>query len=330
MEYKLKALTDIWTGGVERNDNSKLHITGIKGSIRWWYEALIRGLGGYACDPTNDGCNLDLEKFKIYIGNGKDEQKVLEALNLQICPACQMFGCTNWGSKFVLRIEKSVITSQIKKSNPFTLEFIERKRFTLVEKKLINATIKLIVEYGAIGGKIVLKPSDHNCLENHHSDYGLLSYQNGPIKANSLDKFTSRIKENEPDWPDLRNFWFVKGCSINRIQHNTIVHRLDNNPKLYNDESALEFDVFLGGYIKDKKDENGEAIKNIPDKLKGQVENRKLRSEGESKKIFSFHTYPRCFGYTRDSTERGKIIKEVKTLFSGKTIQTGEEVLDVL
>jgi CRISPR type III-B/RAMP module RAMP protein Cmr1 len=28
--------------------------TGIIGSLRWWYDALVRGMGGYACDPTSD------------------------------------------------------------------------------------------------------------------------------------------------------------------------------------------------------------------------------------------------------------------------------------
>lgn len=310
IEFKLKALTDIWTGGVD-GDKTKLHLTGIKGSIRWWYEALVRGLDGYACDPSNSGCHLELKEFKKHIGDGKDEQKVLEALNSQICPVCQLFGCTNWGGKIILRAEddkKNVITNQIKRGKPFTLKFIERKKITDQEEKLINATIKLIVEYGAIGGKTVLKPSDHNCRESHHNDYGLISYQNKSIKANSLDKFTFPIKENKTDWPDLKNFWFVKGCSINRKQHNTIVNRLDKTPKSYNDTSASELHVFLGGYIKDIKDKNGVAIKNIPAKFKTQVEDRELRSDGESKKIFSFHTHPRCFGYGRTKDELREVV----------------------
>ena len=45
MEFKLRALTDIWTGGVDHRNGDKLHLSGIKGSIRWWYETLVRGLG---------------------------------------------------------------------------------------------------------------------------------------------------------------------------------------------------------------------------------------------------------------------------------------------
>ena len=57
-ELKIKTLTPIWTGGVEGKCD-RLHETGIIGSMRWWYEAIVRGLGGYACDPTGEGrCEL--------------------------------------------------------------------------------------------------------------------------------------------------------------------------------------------------------------------------------------------------------------------------------
>ncbi|MGC8876850.1 type III-B CRISPR module RAMP protein Cmr1 [Thermus sp.] len=53
-EWKLKALTDIWTGDEERRGD-RLVPTGLMGSLRWWFEVLVRGLGGKACDPTLDG-----------------------------------------------------------------------------------------------------------------------------------------------------------------------------------------------------------------------------------------------------------------------------------
>ena len=40
---KIKALTPIWTGDAD-GKNTTLRETGIIGSIRWWHEALIRGL----------------------------------------------------------------------------------------------------------------------------------------------------------------------------------------------------------------------------------------------------------------------------------------------
>ena len=68
---KLKALTPIWTGGVD-GENTTLRETSIIGSLRWWYEALIRGLGGTACDPTSDHNRCQL--------SGKEKQKTKEFL----------------------------------------------------------------------------------------------------------------------------------------------------------------------------------------------------------------------------------------------------------
>ena len=49
----------------------------------WWYEALIRSLGGSACDPTKTKCNQEAH-----------------------CVVCELFGCTGWSRKFRLIIER--------------------------------------------------------------------------------------------------------------------------------------------------------------------------------------------------------------------------------
>jgi CRISPR-associated protein Cmr1 len=84
---RLKTLTPIWTGGVEAGKTDRLHETGIIGSLRWWYEAIVRGLGGKACDPTKPTCHYDPEKSD----NG-------------LCDVCQLFGATGWRRRFSLRI----------------------------------------------------------------------------------------------------------------------------------------------------------------------------------------------------------------------------------
>ncbi|MGF3495937.1 MAG: type III-B CRISPR module RAMP protein Cmr1, partial [Methanothrix sp.] len=90
MEIKLKTLTPLWTGGVDQTCD-RLHETGLIGSLRWWYEALVRGLGGYACDPTAEGrCEYDPKKP--------------EPPEKQICAACYLFGCTGWARLFRLKI----------------------------------------------------------------------------------------------------------------------------------------------------------------------------------------------------------------------------------
>jgi len=46
-DWTLKALTPIWSGGIE-GKSDRLVPTGLVGSIRWWFEVLVRGLGGAA------------------------------------------------------------------------------------------------------------------------------------------------------------------------------------------------------------------------------------------------------------------------------------------
>ena len=89
LEITLKTLTPIWTGGAD-GSMDRLHETSIIGSLRWWYEAIVRGLGGHACDPTQHTCIYDTDKAN----NG-------------LCDVCQLFGTTGWRRRFRL-----VITGQ--------------------------------------------------------------------------------------------------------------------------------------------------------------------------------------------------------------------------
>ena len=68
----LRTLTPIWTGGIG-GEADRLHAPGIIGSLRWWYEAIVRGLGGQACYPAEHSCLYD-----------KD------LLNKGLCDACRV------------------------------------------------------------------------------------------------------------------------------------------------------------------------------------------------------------------------------------------------
>ncbi|MBW2065306.1 MAG: type III-B CRISPR module RAMP protein Cmr1 [Deltaproteobacteria bacterium] len=80
MKINVKALTPIWTGDANRVCRRILE-TGIIGSLRWWYEVMIRGFDLYACDPTDSKCEEERH-----------------------CHACQLFGCTGWAKRFRLEI----------------------------------------------------------------------------------------------------------------------------------------------------------------------------------------------------------------------------------
>lgn len=93
LDFKIKTLTPIWTGDIQRKC-SYLRETSIIGSLRWWFEAIVRGLGGNVCDSTgNKKCEFSLSKYR--------EGVAPENL---ICPACYIFGTTNWSRMFRVEI----------------------------------------------------------------------------------------------------------------------------------------------------------------------------------------------------------------------------------
>ncbi|MGB9794839.1 type III-B CRISPR module RAMP protein Cmr1 [Caldisericum exile] len=84
IQIKIKTKTPIWTGNID-SKSELIQSTSIIGSLRWWTEAILRGMGKFACDPTGD------ERCS------KEE--------LQYCPACLIFGAT--GVRRLFRLEIS-------------------------------------------------------------------------------------------------------------------------------------------------------------------------------------------------------------------------------
>ncbi len=112
LEIKLTTLTPIWTGGAD-GKSDRLHLTGIMGSLRWWYEAMIRGVGGHACDPGKHTCLYDPEK-PPYFG---------------LCDVCRIFGATGWARRFKLIVSDN--TLQARKPAASSVDNSGRRVFTL-------------------------------------------------------------------------------------------------------------------------------------------------------------------------------------------------------
>ncbi len=87
MEVEIRTLTPLWTGGAESGAVDRVHETAIIGSLRWWYEAILRGLGGKVCDPTMQKCLYDPSKR-----------------NHGLCDVCKVFGATGWRRRFRISI----------------------------------------------------------------------------------------------------------------------------------------------------------------------------------------------------------------------------------
>jgi CRISPR-associated protein Cmr1 len=297
LDIKLKAITPIWTGGVNQKGDS-LHNTGIIGSLRWWYEAIVRGLGTYACDQTEGDCKLE--------GNETSDA----GRKSKICPVCYLFGCTGWQRKFRLEMRTDnagkagkIKTSAIQADEEFWLRLISLKPIDPVEMVLLRATLLISAQYGAIGGRTVFKPSEELWKNSDlpHRDYGLYEVlsvlDQYIVSRNAADEYLkSFLKKgiNAPSWPNMRYFWFVRGKVLNRKQFNKIVHRSSNNSKKYSAEAEINTHQWIGGDI------------------------------GKSKKIYSFHTpkAKRTWGYLKNDESQAVLLNDI---VNGIKWEYGEE-----
>jgi CRISPR-associated protein Cmr1 len=92
VEFETK--TPLWTGGVNPDGDLAIHPTGLLGGMRWWLEALLRGVGGEVPDPTSaDRTGFDPDKGKT---GGLD-------------PASLIFGATGYRRRFRLTLGEKTI-----------------------------------------------------------------------------------------------------------------------------------------------------------------------------------------------------------------------------
>lgn len=154
--WKMEALTTLWTGDAQRK-GARLVTTGLLGSIRWWFEVVVRGLSGSPCDPSHHPENKPgpcPESTKRPDGPGHH------------CVVCELFGCTRWARKFRFDALTSADKPHQDQITPgfFQLRFTPLRPICEEEWALLHLTLRLIAEYGAVGGRTVYKPSDELAL----------------------------------------------------------------------------------------------------------------------------------------------------------------------
>lgn len=295
-DWQFTAITELWTGDASQR-NTRLMTTGLLGSIRWWFEVLVRGLGGSACDPTSESRCPE---------KSQDQTRR--------CVVCELFGCTGWARKFRFEVvdrNGRPIQDALKAGTSFTLRFTPLRRIMDEEWTLLDLTLQLIAEYAAIGGKTVYKPSDEPGRDRaeHHKDYGLIRLETTPFIQNvdekSLRNYVSQTTWRKLDhrsiaWASLNHFFAVKGYYLAR-------------------QSSVQstFNRVLG---------RPEAKK-----VSTQGNNWLAGSQGVSKRVFSFKTpgYERIYGFANSEDQRQQIIHALKTIFSieSQDIITGKDVL---
>jgi len=221
MEIQLRTMTPLWTGGVDQTCD-RLHETGLIGSLRWWYEALVRGLGGYACDPTGEERCPD-----------KDGKR---------CAACELFGCTGWARKFRLRVldeQGRVVQNALAANQTVQLQFLELRPMSNEERWLLTKTLEIAAKYGALGGKTTLKPQKGKIGE----DYGIVQTISVPsLPKSDVQSFLRKFRQVKPrDAADLRWFFFVKGAFLWRRQMNALLGLSEDGQSVIGNEPYQQF-----------------------------------------------------------------------------------------
>jgi CRISPR-associated protein Cmr1 len=277
-EWVLKAQSPIWTGDADRNGAHTIP-TGLLGSLRWWFEVLVRGMGGSACDPA--------------YSDGRCPDK-----NEKHCVVCELFGCTGWARKFrfdVLDVNGKIKRDQIKKDESFQFRFTPLRPMRDEEWALLDLTLRLIVDYGAIGGKTVLKPSNEKNRSDqpHHEDYGLVAVERRPdgpsITKEALQRYVvsgwRSLNHGDFGWASLENFWCVTCCLARQHETQSAFNRLLGRRE---DKSIKER---KGKHVIRWSDSLANGKDNVSRWLAG--------SKRESKKVFSFKDPARTFGFVK-------------------------------
>jgi len=231
IKVTFETLTPLWTGDAWRKCD-QLKLTGILGSLRWWFEALVRGMGYKACDSTGDKCQVEIK-------NPEDVLNIQE----KICPVCYLFGTTGWKSRFSVSVENNNL---LKSYNGKVLVRINRGKNWYYESGLMgdvglkfnydeNIILGVLKEQNEDEKILTLKdlfPSILKILLYLVSEHGMLGAKTsmgyGVVKIqiedndisiseddwnkfeNYLKLFNKKFKGNINWLPNLRDFFFVK------------------------------------------------------------------------------------------------------------------------
>ncbi len=235
---EIKMLTPLWTGGVDRKCD-RLHETGIIGSMRWWYEAIVRGLGGYACDPTsNDRCEL----------SGKE--KTDEERRKKLCPACWLFGCGGWKRRFRLDVfsatKEPFSLSSLSYKNQRGQDEFNRWWLKQVFNKNINdnlpigdVELNIYLTKGSEGDvlgqiKALISAMEQIGVLGAKGQYGFGQFewaekQNIQDALRTINDFVKvggfLTKENDVDWYSLENYWLYE---LSLPASNPLIKKFEN------------------------------------------------------------------------------------------------------
>ncbi|WNY26327.1 type III-B CRISPR module RAMP protein Cmr1 [Methanolapillus ohkumae] len=334
LELKLTTLTPFFTGGVD-GICDRLHETSLIGSMRWWFEAIVRGFGGYACDPTEHKC--------------KDND---------LCAACFVFGATGHKRLFRLKTDLELINDE--SNNSLKVEAKNSKWYIKRGLFVKNATVKLIYSK-----QEHLLPSENNdetsikkvlsseelknmllltlkIMSINGSFGGGTSYGNGVlnIDCDRVDKniaihgfnklknhFPVSISSNDSK-PKLNDFFFTK-IQFKKIQINAVPEK---ESKWYTDNRIIPISPQMRYYLRSLIREDKNFSKDERHRLMGFVPNNHENEQKFSSLIRISNAYPlneneyefRIWGwFPSDFEKKDEILNKYKEWISTLPSQKG-------
>ena len=259
MEIKIQTLTPLWTSGIGGTCD-RIHETSIIGSLRWWYEAIVRGLGGSACDPSQHKCRFDADKYRK--STATDEpQRLLEA---GLCDVCQVFGATGWRRRFRVNVvENSISDASILRSIKADRKYIDRYGktriptwyFTQPKTGLFTVQVHSLAQdfpLEAIGG-LLQSLADWTAIgAKAQMGFGVIQPSNGRLKT---DLFYNLIKDTAGkceyhNLPSLQNIFLARIHLKNARDQDTFNLKYDLRRLFAQDRSLRHF---IMGTVKEER-----------------------------------------------------------------------------
>lgn len=317
MEIKLKTLTPLWTGGVEAGKVDRIHETGILGSLRWWYEVLVRGLGGKACDPSKGSCGFDEAKYRK--SEAKDERQRLRDAGL--CDVCQVFGATGWRRRFRLRITDTEVSNasinhtislgdrqytdgrgnsqtptwyfrdptqrKLNPNTPKTGQFIVQIQSLAPDfpAEIVAGLIQFIADWAALGARAQM-------------GFGVVKPVNGQLNTQQLCDYIVSVagQQTYPDLPSLQNIFLARIKPKNDGQFSdtdTFTLKYDLR-RLFADDQSLRH--FIMGTVKGQR-------------IAAKVKMSRPYNNGKEMRVWGW--IPEQASVYRDSLNRNAVVQRI-------------------
>jgi len=228
----LRTLTPLWTGGATTGKVDRLRETGILGSMRWWFEVLVRGVGGCVSDPVGgDKGGLDLKLYNAL--SPEEKQDRLKLREAGLCDVSYIFGATNWKRRFRLEIvddstqhDRNVLSlielknkdcfnphRKGENKNPkwyFPVHDQDKPRsgtFALkivpldsdFDPEIIAGLIQFMADWAALGSRPQM-------------GFGIVDLPEGRLDTTALFGYLKNLSGNHinPDYPSLKDCFFIK------------------------------------------------------------------------------------------------------------------------